>query len=78
MVASYPAYDEIINFIASGPSPLAIISFRPSEKTRQRVLDLLYNEKNTSLSVEEKSELDHYLILEHIFRLAKVRARQNV
>lgn len=78
MVASFSAYDEIINFIASGPSPSAIIAFRPSETTRQRVLDVLYNEKNAILSAEEKSELEHYLVLEHIFRMAKVRARRNL
>ena len=36
--------------------------------------DLIFREKNEGISSEEKSELDHYLILEHLLRLAKARA----
>ena len=36
--------------------------------------DLIFREKNDVLSSDEKSELDHYLILEHLLRLAKARA----
>jgi len=49
---------------------------RPSEKAKKRVATLLRKEKTSSLSVEEKSELDHYLQLEHLMRLAKARARR--
>jgi hypothetical protein len=38
------------------------------------VADLISREKNEGISSEEKSELDHYLILEHLLRLAKARA----
>ncbi len=72
------AYEEIIDFIASGTSPQAIIAFKPSEKTKQRVADLIHNEKTGVLSSEEKSELDHYMQLEHLMRLAKARARQHI
>ena len=30
------------------------------------------------LSADEKSELDHYMLLEHLMRLAKARARRYV
>ncbi len=72
------AYEEIIDFIASGTSPQAIVAFKPSEKTKWRVADLIHNEKTGNLSPDEKSELDHYMQLEHLMRLAKARARQHI
>lgn len=36
--------------------------------------DLIFREKNGNLSDAEKSELDHYLMIEHLLRLAKARA----
>jgi len=37
---------------------------------------LLSREKESSLTLEEKAELDHSLQLEHLMRLAKARARE--
>jgi hypothetical protein len=70
-------YDEVIDFIASGPSPGAVASFRLSDAVNQRAELLVQREKSGELTVDEKSELDHYLELEHIMRLAKARARQR-
>jgi uncharacterized protein YnzC (UPF0291/DUF896 family) len=42
----------------------------------QRVSELIYREKTTGLATEEKAELDHYMWLEHVMRMAKIRARQ--
>ena len=72
------AYEEIIEFIASGTTPDTLVAFRPSAATKQRVAALIDLEKNSSLSVEEESELDHYMQLEHLMRLAKARAHQYV
>ena len=70
-------YDELVDFIAAGPSSERVASFQPSEACRQHVLDLLAREKSTGLSPLETSELDHYLQLEHLMRLAKAHARQR-
>jgi hypothetical protein len=45
---------------------------------KKRVADLIHREKTTGLSPEEESELDHYMQLEHLMRLAKARARRYV
>ncbi|MDQ2798208.1 MAG: hypothetical protein M3Y13_01020 [Armatimonadota bacterium] len=71
------AYEEVIDFIAGGNTPEAVVAFRPSEAARARVADLLMREKSEGLNAEEKSELDHYAHLEHLMRLAKARARPN-
>jgi hypothetical protein len=72
------AYEEVIEFIAAGTTPDRVVSFRPSAATKERVADLIDREKTTALLAEEKSELDHYLQLEHLMRLAKARAHQHV
>ena len=72
------AYEEIIDFIAAGTSPQNVIAFRPSEAARQRVRDLVARQKTEALSLEETSELKHYLQLEHIMRMAKARAQRYV
>jgi hypothetical protein len=69
------AYEEVIDFIAAGTSPESIIAFQPSASARERVWDLIGRAKTASLSLDEQSELEHYLQLEHLMRLAKVRAR---
>jgi len=72
------AYEEVIDFIAQGSSPRAVAEFRPSEAARARVAELVAREKTDGLTAEETSELESYLRLEHIMRLAKARARQHL
>ena len=72
------AYEEIIEFIAAGTTPDRVVSFRASAATKNRVAELIQQEKTTGLSSEEKSELDHYMQLEHLMRLAKARAHRYV
>ncbi len=72
------AYGEIIEFITSGTNPNSVVAFRPSEATKKRVADLIYLEKTAALSSDEKSELDHFMHLEHLMRLAKARARKYI
>ncbi len=72
------AYEEVVEFIAAGTNPGSVIAFHPSETAKRRVTDLLLKEKTSTLSSDEKSELDHYMQLEHLMRLAKARARRYV
>ena len=76
MSVASPAYLEIIDFIAAGTTPEAVAHFRPSPEAQQRVAELIGGEKADRLSPEEKAELDHFMELEHIMRMAKARARQ--
>ena len=70
------AIDEIVDFIASGTTPDQVASFRPSEESKVEVAKLIDKEKTTGLSAEETANLNTYLQLEHIMRLAKARAHQ--
>lgn len=68
-------YEEMVDFIAR-INPQEVSSFHASEATSERVANLLSREKNAGLTAAEKTELDAYLQLEHIMRLAKARAKQ--
>lgn len=68
------AYDEIVDFIAAGTTSDAVARFEPSQRTKDVVADLIHKEKTTGLTPEESSELEHFMELEHIMRLAKARA----
>jgi hypothetical protein len=76
MSIASPAYLEIIDFVASGTTPEAVVHFRPSSEAQQRVDDLIRRDKESGLSSDEGAELDHFMELEHILRMAKARARQ--
>ncbi len=67
------AYDEVIDFIASGTTPKSIADFQPSEAVKERVFDLIDREKNGELSADEKSELDRYMLLEHLIRFEELK-----
>jgi hypothetical protein len=71
-------HHDIIDFIAGGCSPEEVAEFSPSKRARERVAHLLERLKDGLLSPEESSELDQYVELEHIMRMAKARARQQL
>jgi hypothetical protein len=68
-------YEELVDFIAS-LSPREVIDFKPSETASERVRDLIDRKKSETLDKNETAELDYYLQIEHLMRLAKARARQ--
>ena len=76
-MSAIKTYEEIIDFIAAGTTPEAVVAFRPSDRVQQRVAELVERTKDGSISAEEQSELDDYLQLEHIMIMAKARARQH-
>lgn len=69
------AYDEIVDFIAAGATSDSVARFEPSQQTKDYVADLIHKEKTIGLTLDETSELDHFMKLEHLMRLAKARAR---
>ena len=66
-------YDEVADFMAS-MNPEKVIAFKPSKINQNRLDSLLDKQKEYTLSDAERSELEHYLILNRIIGLAKARA----
>ena len=74
-VKNLKAFDEVANFIAE-TDPAKVLAFRPSVEATARVSDLIDREKNDAITVDEKNELDRYMQLEHLMRMAKIFARK--
>ena len=72
------AYDELVDFLASGTTPERVLMFKPSEESSLRVRELIHIEKTGVLTDEERSELESYFQLEHLMRLTKARAHSYV
>jgi hypothetical protein len=72
------AFDEIIDFITSAPQPEQIVSYKPSLAAQKRIEELLYRKQNSQLSASETHELEQFVMVEHLMRLAKARAKQRL
>ena len=70
-------YEEVAVFLAE-VAPKQIMAYKPSADTQQRFDLLVARKKAGTLNTEETSELEHYFMLEHIFRLAKIRAAMRL
>ncbi|MCC5626410.1 hypothetical protein [Nostoc sp. CHAB 5715] len=72
---------EIIGLLASQPTPEQILAIRPSPEFQTRVSDLLAQSKAGTLSAKGEAELERYLTIEHLVRMAKAHTfeqlRQN-
>lgn len=77
MILELAIYDEIADFLATA-APAKILAFRPSELTQNRFEELVEKKKEGLIVSKEQEELDHFLMLEHIFRLAKARAAAQI
>jgi hypothetical protein len=64
----------ILAALASQPTPEQVLALRPSGAMQARVSELLLRSKVDGLSRTEESELDRYLYLEHLVRLARTHA----
>ena len=70
-------YDHVADFIAD-MNPAKLLELRAPESARERLEELINKEKESSLTFAEKDELDHYLVIERLIRLAKAHARQRL
>lgn len=72
------AFDEVLEFLASTPTPEHILAFRPSEAMQQRVSYLLEMNRNGTLSTPGQAELNEFTQLEHFMRMLKIKARKKL
>ena len=71
---THPAYREMFDFLASGPSPQQIIAHRPSTTLQERVAELLEKNREAQLNESESAELDGYEQAEDLLGMLKARA----
>jgi hypothetical protein len=71
-------YDEMIDFITSAPRPEEIVLFTPSLKSQQRLEDLQFRRREEGLTEAELHELEQFVMIEHIMRMAKAKAKKRL
>ncbi|MCA9907415.1 MAG: hypothetical protein KC519_02115 [Anaerolineae bacterium] len=74
----HTAYEEILDFITTGPSLQSIVDFQLSEDTMFRVAYLLKREDAGLASEEETEELREFTRADHFMQQLKVRARRRL
>lgn len=70
--------DEVLEFLASTPTPEQIIAFQPSEALQERARQLLDANRAGTLTDAERTELDDYGRMNHFMTMLKARARQKL
>jgi len=71
-------FSEIIDFLASTPTPEDIIAFKPSDRLEQRLSDLLERNRQDALTAEGRAELAEFLRMNHFMNMLKIRAREKL
>ncbi|MGE0130962.1 MAG: hypothetical protein AB7U82_23030 [Blastocatellales bacterium] len=64
-------YRDILNFLASNPTPEQIVAFRPAPEILQRLKTLLAREANGEVTLAEKEEIDEFEQIEHLMVMIK-------
>jgi|SRR5882724_4833417 len=72
---SRKVFDEMIDFLASGPSPEQIIAHKASERMQDRLRELLGKNREEGLTEAESAELDLFESVEDLMGLLKAKAR---
>ena len=69
---------DVLERLASLPTPEEILALRPSEALQARITILLEKNRTEGLSPAEEHEWDRYQYLEHLIRIAKAAAHQKL
>lgn len=65
---------EVLEFLASLPSPEEILALRPSPTFSRWIEAMLDRNRNEGLTPLEQQEWEQYQYLEHLVRTAKIKA----
>jgi predicted transcriptional regulator len=72
--SQFSGASEVLEFLATLPSPEEILTLRASPALQARVSELLEKNRTGALSPAEDDEWQRYQYVEHLVRLAKARA----
>jgi hypothetical protein len=75
---SINVFDEVVDFITAAPQPAEIVNYRPSAAMQAHLEVLLYKKQNDLLTDDDRQELEQYMLIEHLMRMAKARAKQRM
>jgi hypothetical protein len=72
--AGFSGLTDVLETLASLPTPEEILALRPSAALQEQIEDLLEKTRGGSLSPEDQRAWEQYQYAEHLVRLAKARA----
>lgn len=73
MTAIYSVYDQIAGLLAQ-LEPEKILAIQASPEIQTRFEFLVEKNKSAQITTKEKDELTHFIVLERLFRLSKIKA----
>jgi hypothetical protein len=73
----YAGLNDVLETLARLPSPEEVIALRPSAQLQSRIDALLGRMRADGLSSEERKEWERYEYIEHLIRMAKIRALER-
>jgi hypothetical protein len=71
---SSDVYRYVVDFLASNPSPEAIVNFRPTPEIQARISELLEKNREAQLTPAEAAELEEYERINRFVRKFKIQA----
>ena len=72
--AGFSGLNEVLETLASLPTPQEVLMLRPSATLQEQIENLLEKNQNGNLSAEERRSWARYQYVEHLVRLAKAHA----
>ena len=75
---SLPLYEDVLEFLAGGPSIQQVVEYRPSAAAQQRFSALLEADRKRVLSLEEEEELVHYVQMDRMLSLLKAKSYRRL
>lgn len=73
-----PYYEQVLEFLASGPSVAEIVAYRPPRAAQARFSRLLEANRERTLNPQEEEELDHYIDMDRMLSLLKAKASSRL
>ncbi len=72
----YSMYDQVADLLAM-LDPAKVLGLNATADMQARFNELVEKSHDDQLTKREKDELDHYVVLERLVRLAKLRTHQG-
>src|SRR5262245_32129081 len=74
----HETYRSVLEFLANNPLPEAILNFKLTPQTQERISDLLDENRTGQLTPAEAAELDEYAYINRLISMLKARALKDV
>lgn len=74
MAAQSQLLSRVIDVLSDFPTPETVMNLHTNDAEESRLEELSVKNEAGSLSFEERIELEHYRVAEHMVRMAKARA----